>query len=90
MGINVLPKVNQILAAARRGQEGWRAWGAREGMRTLAHTSLLISGPWLPSPVVTIVTFKGPVLTVAKPHVVLEGGWQRTGHVTQRALIVVH
>lgn len=55
MGINVLPKVNQILAA-----------------------------------VVTIVTFKGPVLTVAKPHVVLEGGWQRTGHVTQRALIVVH
>lgn len=52
--------------------------------------SSLISGPWFPLPVVTTVTFEGPVLAVAKAHVVAEGGWQRTGHVTQRALIVIH
>lgn len=40
--------------------------------------------------VVTTVTFEGPVLAVAKAHVVAEGGWQWTGHVTQRALIVIH
>lgn len=40
--------------------------------------------------VVTTVTLKGPVLTVAKAHVVAEGGRQRAGHVTQRALIVIH
>lgn len=27
VGIQVLPEVDQILAAARRGQEGGRAWG---------------------------------------------------------------
>lgn len=52
--------------------------------------SSLIPGPWFPLPIVTTVTFKGPVLTMAKAHVVSEGGWQRTGHVTQRALIVIH
>lgn len=55
MGIQVLPEVDQILAA-----------------------------------VVTTVAFKGPVLAVAKAHVVAEGGWQGTGHIAQRALVVVH
>lgn len=49
-----------------------------------------MSSPCFPLPVVTIVTFKGPVLAVAKAHVVSEGGWQWAGHVAQRALVVVH
>jgi len=55
VGIQVLPQVNQILAA-----------------------------------VVTTVTFEGPVLAVAKAHVVAEGRRQRAGHITQRTLTVVH
>lgn len=46
--------------------------------------------PWFPLPVVTTVAFKGPVLAVAKAHVVAEGRWQGTGHIAQRALVVVH
>lgn len=48
VSIQVLPQVNQVLAA-----------------------------------VVTTVTFEGPVFAVAKTHVVSEGGWQRTSHITQ-------
>lgn len=40
--------------------------------------------------VVTTVTFKGPVFTVSKAHVIPEGRRQWAGHVTQRAFIVIH
>lgn len=40
--------------------------------------------------VVTTVTFKGPVFTVSKAHVIPEGRRQWAGHVTQRALVVIH
>jgi hypothetical protein len=63
VGVQVLPEVNQILAAVRRGQEGLEGMGDRA-------TQTLFSSPCIPLPVVTTVTFKGPVLAVAKTHVV--------------------
>lgn len=45
--------------------------------------------PWS-SPVVTVVTLEWPLLTVPKTNVIAQGGGQWAGHVTQRALVMVH
>lgn len=45
--------------------------------------------PWS-SPVVTVVTLERPFLAVPKTNVISQGGGQRAGHVTQRALVMVH
>lgn len=59
-------------------------WLLTVGIQVLLEVNKILAA------VVTTVTFKGPVLTVTKAHVVAEGGRQRAGHVTQRALIMIH
>lgn len=81
VGIQVFPEVDHILAAARRG--GGVGGPGDPGTQA-------VSRPLIPLPVVTAVTLKGPVLAVAKAHVVAERGRQRARHVAQRALIVIH
>lgn len=59
-------------------------WLLAVGVQVLSQVNQILAA------VVTTITFKRPVLTVAKAHVIAERGRQRAGHVTQRALIVIH
>lgn len=45
--------------------------------------------PWS-LPVITVVTLEWPLLAVPKTNVIAQGGGQWAGHVTQRALVMVH
>lgn len=45
--------------------------------------------PWS-LPVITVVTLERPLLAVPKTNVIAQGGGQWAGHVTQRALVMVH
>lgn len=70
----------QLPRKVRRDQ---KAWGILEPKFCDFPSCFLL-------PVVATVTLKGTGLAVAKAHVVSEGGRQWAGHVTQRALVVVH
>lgn len=69
--------------------------GKRGTKNTVHHTHASLrtvreDGKHCSSPVVTVVTFEWPFLTVPKTDVIAQGGGQWAGHVTQRALVMVH